>query len=196
MTDRTMYDSTNMDAIPLDAQIVAGYPHAFPVDYARFPRALQVRIDQHGNHADDCHVADVENGAITIATARLWVQSWHTLHPHGMPAVNGFFDQPTLYVQESNMGALRAALVGQQYDLWVAWWDRGTSPVPGTSLLQYASPSSSPPSGGDFDVSVVYDASWGVAPVAPPTWEAEALAQAQEIAADAAALVTLLAAHQ
>lgn len=167
MTDRTMYDSTNMDAIPADAQIVAGYPHAFPTDYARFPNALQVRIDQHGNHADDCHVADVETGAISVATVRQWVQSWHTLHPAGLAAVNGHFDVPTVYCNESTLLAVRNALVGQLYDVWVAWWDRGTSPVSGTSLLQYASPSSNPPSGGDFDVSVVYDASWGVA-VAPP----------------------------
>jgi hypothetical protein len=198
MSDRLMYDSTNMDAIPLDAQIVAGYPHAFPTDYARFPHALQVKIDQHGNHADDCHVVDVEAGTVTIATARQWVASWHVLHPHGLAAVNGFFDQPTVYIQESNLAALRQALVGEVYDVWVAWWDRGTSPVSGTSLLQYASPTSNPPSGGDYDVSVVYDATWGVAfaPPPPPTWQATALAMAKKTEADAAAVVTYLEAHQ
>ena len=191
-----MYDSTNMDAIPLDAQIVAGYPHAFPTDYARFPHALQVKIDQHGNHADDCHVADVEAGAISMTTVKQWVQSWHLLHPAGLAAVNGHFAKPTVYCSESNLPAVRAALVGQLYYVWVAHWDEPPTVISGTSAHQYASPSSSPPSGGDYDVSVVYDVGWGVAVVPPPSWQAQALAQAQEIQADAAALVTLLEAHQ
>jgi hypothetical protein len=194
MTDRTMYDSTNMAAIPADAQIVAGYPHAFPTDYAAFPHALQVKIDQHGNHADDCHEADVENGAISLATIRQWVQSWHVLHPNGLAAVNGWFDVPTVYIQESNLQALRSQLVGLLYDIHVAWWDRGTGAVAGTSLLQYASPSSNPPSGGDYDVSVVYDTSWGVK--TPPSWQATALALAKKTETDATAVVTYLEAHQ
>jgi hypothetical protein len=194
MTDRIMYDSTDMAAIPADAQIVAGYPHAFPTDYTAFPHALQVKIDQHGNHADDCHVVDVEAGAVTPVTARQWVQSWHLLHPSGLAAVNGWFDVPTVYVQESNLASLRSGLVGLAYDVWVAWWDRGTGAVSGTSLLQYASPSSNPPSGGDFDVSVVYDASWGVA--TPPSWQATALGLAKKTESDAATVVTYLEAHQ
>ena len=198
MADRTLYDSTNMAAIPPDAQIVAGYPYAFPTDYTAFPRALQVRIDQHGNHADTCHVVDVEAGTVTIATARQWVASWHLLHPNGLAAVNGYFDQPTVYIQESSLTALRQALVGEVYDVWVAWWSRGTTPVSGTSLLQYASPSSTPATAGDYDQSVVYDSTWGVAGSTPPppAWQAQALTYAELIQAGAAELVTLLKAHQ
>lgn len=186
---RLMFDSTNMDAIPADAKIVAGYPHAFPTDYGRFPNALQVRIDQHGNHADDCHVADVENGAISISTVRQWVESWHLLHPNGLAAVNGFFDQPTVYSSESNMKATMGALVGLSYDFWVASWDIGPTVIPGTNLHQYASPTSNPPSGGDYDLSVVYDDTWGVRPLpVSPAWIVQAVA-------DTKALLALLESH-
>lgn len=174
---RTMYDSTNIDAIPENAEIVAGYPHAFPTDYSRFPKALQVRIDQHGNHPDDCHVADVESGAITIANIRFWVTAWHKLHPHGIPAVNGYFDVPTVYVSDGSLMTVRQQLVGLVYDVWVAWWGTGPTVVPGTSLHQFDSPSSTPPSPGDYDTSVVYDNTWGVRPVpVEAPWKVSALA--------------------
>jgi len=189
-----MYDSTNMDAIPLDAQIVAGYPHAFPTDYARFPHALQVKIDQHGNHADDCHVVDVEFGALIIAGALSWVRAWHQLHPSGLAAVNGHFNRPTVYASLNTWNSgLRAVLAGQLYDAWIAEWGTGPTVLPGSSAHQYENTPG-------WDKSVVYDPAWGVSMPAPPTpvppWQAQALAQAQEIQADAAALVTLLEAHQ
>jgi len=165
VSDRIMYDSTNMPAIPADAQIVAGYPHAFSTDYARFPHALQVRIDQHGNHPDDCHVADVENGAIAVSAIRLWVSSWHVHNPQGLAAVNGHFARPTVYCNESTLPAVRAQLVGALYDVWVAAWGTGPTVIAGTSAHQYADP---PASGGDYDVSVVYDTAWGVAGSPPP----------------------------
>jgi hypothetical protein len=183
---RTMYDSTNMAAIPATAEIVAGYPHAFPTDYGRFPKALQVRIDNNGAHADDCHVADVESGAITPATCRQWVESWHLLHPKGLAAVNGQFDLPTVYVQDSNLLSLDQELAGLVYYVWVAWWGVGPRVISGTSLHQYAN---SALSGGDYDLSVVYDARWGVATVPVPSWQATALMQAE-------ALVKILQAHQ
>jgi hypothetical protein len=165
MTDRMMYDSTNMDAIPVTAEIVAGYPYAFPTDYTRFPKALQVKIDQHGNHADTCHVADGEAGALTTATMRQWVQSWHLLHPNGLAAVNGFFDVPTVYFNTSNAVAYRQALAGLLYDAWQASWGVGPTVISGTSLHQYESPTESKI---DADVSVVYDATWGVRPSLGP----------------------------
>jgi hypothetical protein len=170
---RTMFDSTNMDDIPLDAQIVAGYPHAFPTDYARFPKALQVRIDQHGNHADDCHVADYEKLAIFGPVIRQWVQSWHLLHPNGLAAVNGYFDLPTVYCDMSNLATVRGDLVGLQYDLWIAQWNDSPTVIPGSSLHQYANAAML---GFDADASVVYDTSWGVK-LAPTvaTWESNAL---------------------
>ena len=188
---RTMYDSTTMDAIPVDAQIVAGYPHAFATDYARFPYALQVRIDQHGNHADDCHAADVENGAIGIGTIRQWTESWHLLHPNGLDAVNGHFTKPTVYCDESNLGAVRTALVGLVYDLWVAWWGTGPTQLPGTVAHQYAN---SAILGFNADASVVYDTTWGIASVTPspenePVEEAD-LSKANAMILQASSLIT------
>lgn len=184
-----MYDSTNMGAIPDDAEIVAGYPYAFPVDYERFPHALQVKIDQHGNHPDTCHVADVENGTISPASIRAWVEAWHAAHPHGLAAVNGFFDVPTVYFSADNMKLVMGNLTGLGYDVWVASWDTGMTPVPGTSLKQYASPTSVPASGGDYDMSAVYDPTWGVRPKpAPPAW-------IEDAATEAANLLALLKAH-
>lgn len=188
---RNMYDSTNMAAIPADAQIVAGYPYAFPVDYAAFPDALQVWIDQHGNHPDTCHVADYENGAIGSPTAiRNWVIAWHGLHPVGLAAVNGYFDIPTVYFDLNNQKTVMNALSGLTYDVWLAHYDAGTNPVPGTSLLQYATPTSNPPSGGDYDKSVVYDDTWGVRQV--PRWERLALRDMEAAVASASAAVALL----
>lgn len=188
---RTMYDSTNMAAIPADAEIVAGYPYAFPVDFSAFPHALQVWIDQHGNHPDTCHVADYENGAIgTPQAIRNWVIAWHGLHPVGLAAVNGFFDVPTVYSDLNNLKTVMQALSGLVYDIWVARWDSGTAPVPGTSLLQYASPSSTPPSGGDYDISAVYDDTWGVRQA--PRWELLAVRDMDAAIASANAAVALL----
>lgn len=183
---RTMYDSTNMAAIPADAEIVAGYPYAFPVDYGRFPKALQVRIDNNGAHADDCHAFDGETGAITPATMRQVVKSWHLLHPNGMPAVNGFFDLPTVYCDLSNWPAYKTSLAGLENDWWIAAWGTGPTMIAGSSLHQYANAALS---GGDYDLSIVYDNSWGVAAVPAPSWQATALMQAE-------ALVKILQAHQ
>lgn len=158
---REAWDSTTMDEIPLNAQIVMGYPHAYPVDYARFPKALQVKIDQHGNHADDCHIADSENGAIGIGTIRQWVQSWHLLHPNGLAAVNGYFDVPTVYFSLNNMKDNMTALVGLVYDVWVGDWGVGPTVIPGTSLHQYENATLT---GRHADLSVVYDPTWGIRP--------------------------------
>lgn len=170
---RTMYDAAYMAGIPATAKVVAGYPHAFAPDFARFPDALQVRIDQHGDHPDDCHVADVENGAISMSYVRDWVTRWHALHPNGMDAVNGFFARPTVYVSYDSLTSLRRMLDGLQYDVWVAWWGTGPTIIPGTVAHQYVP---APASGGQYDVTVIYDPEWGVKPSSPPpTWQDRAL---------------------
>lgn len=185
MVLRTMYDSVNMDAIPSDAVIVAGYPHRggdTVWNPGRFPRALVVAIDQHGNHADDCHAADYEAGALFgPALIRQWVQSWHLLHPGGMLANNGFFARPLVYFDEANSLAVRQALAGLLWDEWIAAWP-GQGPVlqDGAIAHQYASDSSTPPSGGNYDLSVVAD-SFGVAPDEPAGWPDQALAQATQL---------------
>lgn len=172
MALRVMYDSAHMDAIPLEAAIVAGYPHRggdTVWDPARFPRALVMAIDQHGNHPDDCHAADYEQFAIFGPSAILsWVMSWHHLHPGGLAAQGGFFTRPVVYTDVANLGDVRRTLAGQVWDLWVAAWP-GAGPVlqDGAEAHQYASDSSTPGSGGDFDLSVV-SAGFGVRPAPPP----------------------------
>jgi hypothetical protein len=164
MTHRLMYDSTQPGDIPRDAPIVALYPHAWNADFSGFPHALQVRIDNRGDHADDCHVLDVERYAATPETAVQWIDSWHKLHPSGMDAVNGYFVRPTVYMSESPLAAFRTLAGNMQYDVWVANWSHGPVPVPGTIGVQYENPQLT---GHSWDLSVITDDTWGVHPFPP-----------------------------
>jgi hypothetical protein len=163
---RTMYDSTTPENIPADAQIVAYYPHAWGTDLSEHPHALIVRIDNTGAHADDCHILDVEAGAASNATAHEWVMSWHKLHPQGMDAVNGWIRKPVLYASTGALPGLRTACAGLDYDVWAAQWDGSQSPIAGCFARQYVDHG---PSGENYDMSLVFDDTWGVKPVAPPT---------------------------
>ena len=184
---RIMYDSVNMDAIPLSAEVVAGYPHRVPTtwDPGRFPHALAMAIDQSpdGDHADDCHAIDFEKGAeFNPATLRQWVQSWHQLHPQGLAAQGGWFARPVVYSDLVNLPAAQRALQGLAWDLWLASWP-GPGPVlpGGTVAHQYAGTATS---GGDYDLSVV-SALFGARPVVPQgdPGQAAALAAAQLVVA-------------
>lgn len=165
--NRYMYDSTAPEHIPAGARIVAYYPHAWGTDLSAHAEALQIRIDNRGDHADDCHVLDVESGAATNEIAAEWVASWHKLHPAGLNAVNGWIRKPVIYTSTSNLAALRATIGSQDYEVWAAQWDNNTTPIPGCFAKQYAD---STRTGGDYDASMVYDDTWGVspAPVKPP----------------------------
>src|SRR5487761_213938 len=109
---RVMYDSTDPTAIPGSAGIVAYYPHAWGTNISSHQHVLVVRIDNRGDHADDCHILDVESGAANNTTAREWVMSWHKLHPRRLGAVSGWLRQPVLYSSECNLPALRSACSG------------------------------------------------------------------------------------
>lgn len=161
LVTRTMYDSTDPNAIPEGAEIVAYYPHAWGSDMSKHSAALQLRIDNRGDHADDCHVLDVESGAASNATASEWVQSWHKLHPDGMHAANGYIGQPILYTSTSNLPALRAACHGLTYNTWAAQWDGTQTPIAGCFARQYADHG---PNGEHYDMSLVYDDTFGKAP--------------------------------
>lgn len=164
MTFRTMYDSTTPENIPADAEVIGYYPHAWGTDLSHIRAAIEVRIDNHGDHADDCHALDVENGAADVQTAMHWVQSWHALHPHGMHTGNGFIRKPIVYISESGVAGLRTALAGLDYDLWVAHWGTGPTVIPGAFAHQYTDRG---PNGENYDISVVTDPTWGLEP-APP----------------------------
>lgn len=161
---RYMYDSTNPQHIPPNARIVAYYPHAWGTDLSAHAGALQIRIDNRGDHADDCHVLDVESGAATNTIAAEWVASWHKLHPAGLDCVNGWIRRPVLYTSTSNLTALRSAVNNTNVDYWAAQWDNNTTPVAGCFAKQYADSSRT---GGDYDASMVYDDTWGVKPSSP-----------------------------
>lgn len=164
---RTMYDSTDPTIIPADAQIVAYYPHAWGTNITSHEHALVVRIDNRGDHADDCHILDVESGAANNTTAAEWVQSWHKLHPNGLDAVNGWVRGPVLYTSTSNLPALREFTKGLAYDTWAAQWDGGTTPIAGCFARQYTDRGNH---GENYDMSLVYDDTWGVKPAPkPPT---------------------------
>lgn len=161
---RTMYDSTDPRNVPADAEIVAYYPHAWGSDLSHLISPIEVRIDNRGDHADDCHALDVENGAATIALASEWVRSWHTLHPSGMHTGNGFIHKPLVYISHGSVPALRAALSGLDYDLWDAWWNVGPIQVDNAWGHQYVDRG---PHGENYDMTVVFDDTWGLNPAAP-----------------------------
>lgn len=164
---RTMYDSTDPGNIPSGAQIVCYYPHAWGTNLSAHGSALQIRIDNRGDHADDCHALDVESGAATNAIAAEWVASWHKLHPGGMNAVNGWIRRPVLYTSAANLGSLRSAVNNSNVDYWAAQWDGSTAPIAGCFARQYVDHG---PHGENYDMSLVYDDTWGVkpVPVTPP----------------------------
>lgn len=165
---RTAYDSTDPNLIPDSAPIVGYYPHAWGSDMTKHHNALQVRIDNHGDHADDCHMLDVENGAASVHVASLWIQSWHKLHPGGMHMANGWCRKPIIYCSESLLPQLRSACAGLDYDIWAANWSTGQTPVAGCFAKQYTDHG---PHGENYDMSLVYDDTWGKetpAPAPPP----------------------------
>lgn len=166
LMNRYMYDSTAPQHIPPNARIVAYYPHAWGTDISSHPNALVVRIDNRGDHADDCHILDVETGAASNAIAAEWAASWHKLHPAGLDCVNGWIRKPVLYTSSSNLATLRGIVGSTDVDYWGAQWDGNVTPIPGCFAKQYADPSMT---GGDYDASMVFDDTWGVSPKTPPS---------------------------
>jgi hypothetical protein len=161
-----MYDSTDPQIIPPTAEIVAYYPHAWGTDISAHLHALVVRIDNRGDHADDCHILDVESGAATDTIAAEWVQSWHKLHPSGLDAVNGWIRKPVLYASESALPGLHSACAGLDYDLWGANWSTGPlTPIAGCFAKQYTDHGAH---GENYDMSTVFDDTWGHRLVSPP----------------------------
>jgi hypothetical protein len=163
MTDRTMYDSTSLDAIPADAEIVAFYPFAFPGDISRFEKAVFVRIDNDGEHPAECSVLDVETGAASVADAPLWLEA---REESGAP-------RGTLYCNLTTLPVLLKAVKGQKFDLWIAnptgeqhKYDAGDAV--NVVATQWAWPGIG--SDGHYDISYVTDDNWHPSkePVAPP----------------------------
>lgn len=159
-----MYDSTNWQAIPADAQMVAGYidgPYAWPADaWLRFRSVphVYITIDTH----DIGNVLDVENGDATPAMAVGWVQLRRAAGT-----------DPTVYCSESVWQTVRdqftASGVAEPH-YWIAWYNTPATldDVPGAVAKQYAN---SQTSGGDYDLSIVADYWPGVDPVPDPAYK-------------------------
>ena len=167
---RIMGDSTSLTAIPLTVNIAAAYYNGHvgvataAQMQARFPHDKYgwCLFDVTGANADKADALDVENGDATPATANLWVQSWHKLGRPGLAP---------LYVNRGNEQAVISACesggskLGAQFGLIVSTLD-GTIVPPGTGILA-CQVKGAKLTGGDWDMSLVYDASLWL-PVAPP----------------------------
>jgi hypothetical protein len=156
---RTMYDSTNPDDIPADAEMVAYYVdglYCWPQEWIdRFPNAVKVTISAIGKRT--AQVGDVEKGCIwPPANAVDWVLR---------ARADGF--DPTIYVNERNDWAPTRAAFDARGVAHPHWWvanyngvfdeERGgwVASVPaGAVAKQYAHP---PMIGKHYDLSVVAD---------------------------------------
>jgi hypothetical protein len=159
MTDRTMYDSLDLNAIPTNAQMVAYYPHDSRTTgtVARFSKStVLVTIDNVGSHTD-CDVLDVEPGAA-------WPPD--TVVDRWLAAKQGQGKTGTIYANLSNIGAVRAA-TKRPFDWWAAQWTNVPHSVAGSVATQYENTPG-------YDLSLVTDASWPSPPkTSPPpaeTW--------------------------
>lgn len=147
---RTMYDSTNPDDIPHDAEMVAYYVdgiYAWPQEWIdRFPNAVKVSISAIGQRT--AQVGDVEVGCIwPPANAVDWVLR---------ARADGY--DPTIYVNERNDWAPTRAAFDARGVAHPHWWVanyNGQQTIPaGAVAKQYAHP---PMIGKHYDLSVVAD---------------------------------------
>lgn len=159
---RTMYDSTNVQDDPADAQLVGYYVDGIyavseAAVRARFPNAVLVAISAIGTNAGI--VGDVEPGCITIPQSVDWVL---------MRRAAGL--DPTLYVNQTYGWALaRQAFFNRgipQPHWWVANYDDVAVIPAGAVAKQYANPTLTH---GHFDLSVVADIWPGVDGLFGPT---------------------------
>jgi hypothetical protein len=155
-----MYDSTNPGAIPTDAQVVAGYVDGryawSPSDWARFPGAVRIGIAVRAS-TNNGDVLDCEPGNATPAECPGWVK----LRQAAGLAV------PTIYMSLFLWPQVQDACRGLEVAWWVAQWTGQPHVIGGAAAVQYAD---SVTSGGDYDLSAVYDDTWHPsAPPPPPT---------------------------
>lgn len=142
-----VYDSVNWPAIPADARMVMGYcngGYEWPEEaWARFPTAIKViiavELDQLGTWRK-ANMYDVENGALTIAQAKIAIQARQRIGKRGN----------ILYCSRSNLDAAREGLRGLAYWTCIADWTGEPHQVPGCDMTQYEN------NGGLWDRSACY----------------------------------------
>jgi hypothetical protein len=145
-----MYDSTTARDIPTSATKVAGYVDGLYTwtaeDWARFPRAVHVRIAIFGS-TNDGVVLDVEPGCASPGEAPGWTQRRRAA---GV--------DPTVYVNLSTWPIVTSAFRGAgvtEPHYWIAHYDNVADNIPmGAVAKQYID---QPRSGGHYDKSVVAD---------------------------------------
>lgn len=153
---RTMYDSISVDAIPADAQMVAGYVDGrwptFTALETRFPHATRVSITVLGTAG--ANVADCETGDLTPQGAAGWAARELAAHR-----------RPTIYCNANTWPTVEKTLGGiaPHVSIWLADYD-GVADVPaGTVAKQYRSDTAQ-----NLDYSVVVDYWPGVDPLPLP----------------------------
>src|ERR1035437_153641 len=125
---RLMYDSTNINDIPADAQMVAYYVDgSWPVSAAavraRFPNAVLLTITV-GN-TENADIIDRESGDASAAYAAGWVRRRNNL---GI--------RPTVYCNRSSRAEVEADCAGLSYDLFIATLDGVEVMQPGAVATQ------------------------------------------------------------
>jgi LysM repeat protein len=146
---RTMYDSTNINDIPSNASMVAGYVDGLYANVGnlqrRFPHAVVVRIAVSAL-TNDGHVLDVESGDATPSEAVGWVKRRRI---HGA--------DPSVYCNMSVWPNVRKAFHDAgipEPHYWIAKWD-GIATLPtGAVAKQYGNPDVTQ---RHYDVSCVAD---------------------------------------
>jgi hypothetical protein len=152
---RQMYDSTNPNSIPTNAQMVAGYIdgtlYKWPDSvWSRFPDSVKVRIARRVT-TNDGHVLDVELGIPTV-----WPPSQRIVDWVQMRRASGM--EPTIYCNQLNdWQNIRQLFINarvKEPQWWVARYNNVQTIPKGAIAKQYANP---PLSGGHYDLSVVAD---------------------------------------
>lgn len=142
---RIMYDSVNVEGIPADAQMVAGYVDGLYKNTSllrnRFPHAIVVSIAV-SSHTDDGEVLDVEKGNATPAESVGWVQMRRRAGANPSVYCNSFI-WPVV------RNAFHTAGVAEPH-YWIADWDGVQSIPSGAVAKQFTN-------GKNYDTSVVAD---------------------------------------
>jgi len=151
-----MYDSTNAQAIPKTAKMVAGYidgtsSYWTPADWDRFPNAVKVRIARRTS-TNDGHVLDVEKGIPTVWPINDSIVNWVLMRRKAGT-------EPTIYCNQLNdwtpLRELFRKHKVREPEWWVARYNNSTDIPRGAVAKQYADP---PIHGlGHFDLSSVED---------------------------------------
>jgi hypothetical protein len=157
-----MYDGVNSLAPGIARQFpnlakVAGYADGryawSQAEWDLFPHADHVKIAVRADF-DGGDVLDVETGDATPAQAPGWIARRHAA---------GLY-RPTVYCSLSVVPAVRQAtghlILGRDYDIWVAKYDRSPAEpaVPGLPAARFAAKQYE--SDSAWDISAVYDAAW------------------------------------